>query len=125
MKFYPPFNYSKIFIDISDRSGFHFNYEDQQYVRGPGFKWGDIFVEQTGVLYNGDEYFRPCGADNFIMLIINGIVFIALAYYFDNVIASNRGISKGKLFFLPNFNHTIKKYLNNKNDDEILESNFI
>lgn len=111
LKLYPPFNYSKIFTDISQKSGFHYEVANVSWERGDGFKWEDMGVGKTGTMFNGEEYYRNPPIYNLILLFLNGLSYLILAYYFDNVVSSNRGIGKNKLFFIPYLEFFKKKFL--------------
>jgi hypothetical protein len=53
---YPPFNFSKAFSDISNKSANHFDNFEWRWVEGSGYTWGDLFTSIKGKMRFGVEY---------------------------------------------------------------------
>jgi hypothetical protein len=53
---YPPFNFSKAFSDISNKSANHFDNFEWRWVEGKGYTWGDLFSSIKGKMRFGVEY---------------------------------------------------------------------
>lgn len=98
---YPPFNFSKVYGDISQKSGYHFDYNQNRWVEGPGYGWSDLTESITGLMsFSGSQYDAPMTLDAILYMIMDGAIFAALSWYFDHVISSNRGHSLSVFFFL-------------------------
>ncbi len=48
--FYPPYNFSKAYMDISEKSGKHFDNYQFKWVQGEGYTWADLFKRNRGQL---------------------------------------------------------------------------
>ena len=99
---YPPFNYSRIFVDITQKSGFHYDYNQNKWMEGPGFEWKHLTqnFDRSGSIFS--EHF--CDFDltiySFLYLLINILISGLATWYFDNVLEHNRGQSNSFIFFL-------------------------
>ena len=97
--FYPPFDFAKIFSDISYKSLPEYNKFTRKYTPGPGFQWSDLYGE--------NEYFdltSPPTANSFYILLGLSAGFLIIAWYLDNVLPGATGISRKPWFFLmPSF----------------------
>lgn len=45
LRFYPPFNMSKLYSDIAKLSSDIYNEKDEIFSKGPGFHWNDMYHE--------------------------------------------------------------------------------
>ncbi len=54
--FYPPFIFTKCFVDIISISSSHFDYDLFQWMPGRYYSFSDIFIEYSGKLLIGIEY---------------------------------------------------------------------
>eukprot|EP00357_Protocruzia_adherens_P001361 CAMPEP_0115019368 /NCGR_PEP_ID=MMETSP0216-20121206/29400_1 /TAXON_ID=223996 /ORGANISM="Protocruzia adherens, Strain Boccale" /LENGTH=942 /DNA_ID=CAMNT_0002390821 /DNA_START=13 /DNA_END=2841 /DNA_ORIENTATION=- len=98
LSFYPPFNFSKIFGDISIKSSNHWDVNELRWVDGAGYTYSDLTEITTGEINH--DYFRvPSSLDSFGWLILNCVMFGVLAWYCDHIVESNRG--KADPFYFP------------------------
>lgn len=91
--FYPPYNFAKVFADISYVTTSEFGNSTSSYY---GF---NEFVSSQRIDYlNADS---PPAIVSILFMIMNGAIFMVLAIYFDNIIAGDVGIeSKPFYYFL-------------------------
>lgn len=98
---YPPFNFSKAFGDISQKSGYYFDYSQNRWIQGPGYNWADLLVPISGQKsFSGEPFDAPRTLDALLYMIMDGAIFALLGWYFDHVLSSNRGHSMNVFFFL-------------------------
>ena len=99
---YPPFNYSRIFVDITQKSGFHYDYNQNRWIEGPGFGWEDLTnnFDRSGSIFSESHCDMDLTIYSFLYLIINILISALATWYFDNVLEHNRGKSRAFLFFL-------------------------
>jgi len=97
---YPGFNYTKIFADYVHISGNFFDTSTFKFSEGRDYTYGDFFSQFEGYLPNGVYFCVPSAFQAFVDLTLNVFCFCFIAWYFDNVLDRNQGISKGKLFCL-------------------------
>ena len=90
LTFYPPFGFTKIFNDIAWRAGSMPNMHDRKWQLGPGYEWSDFFVARKGHI-SGLNYEIPSSFESMMDLLRNFAVFLVLTWYFDHVVAGNRG----------------------------------
>ena len=98
---YPPFSYTKIFTNITEYSGYHFNMDTRKWEPGPEKYSLKIFGKTTkgDLPFGGGGYTRYSDAVSMGILFGDALFFIILAWYFDHVIESNRG--RGESVFFP------------------------
>lgn len=98
--FYPPFNYTKIFTNITTYSGFHFDFNSRKWE--PGLEPYTISVfasDVTGDLpFGGLTYTRYSDLLSMVALFGDIAFYIILTWYFDHVIESNRGRGESPFF---------------------------
>ena len=81
-------------------SGYHYDIEQRAWNPGPHPYNIDTFTESTsGKLFTGDTFHRYSDLGSMGVLYADAALFIVLAWYFDHVVASNRG--RGASFFFP------------------------
>ena len=97
---YPGFNYTKIFADYVHVSGSFFDTATFKFSEGKKYTYGDFFQNFQGNLPNGIFFNVPSAFDSFKDLTINIIAFSLIAWYSDNVLATNQGVPKSFLFCL-------------------------
>ena len=110
LQLYPPFNFSKAFVDIARIASSSYDMFEQRFVDGSTYTWKHLFFEEIKgktIIINQD-YEAPTTWLSFVWLIINCVLFIMLAWYFDNVNASNKGRD------LPWYFPVTKEYWRNK-----------
>ena len=98
---YPPFSYTKMFTNITNYSGYHFDLESRKWepskipytmkIFSNGYK-GDL-------PFGGGTYTRYSDAASMGVLFGDALFFIILTWYFDHVMDSNRG--RGESIFFP------------------------
>jgi len=95
---YPGYNYTKLYADYVHSSGSYFDMTTFKFSQGHDYTWKDFTSNFEGVLPNGVAFDIPSPYDSFQDLFINIVIFTLLAWYSDNVLASNQGVPKGPLF---------------------------
>jgi hypothetical protein len=91
--FYPPFSYTKIFTNITEYSGFHFDFDQRIWIHDKDYTW-DIYVknvENAKLPFGGGTYDRYSDLWSTVVLLGDCVFYILLTWYFDILIASNRG----------------------------------
>lgn len=90
---YPAFKYSLIYSDISVKSCRHFSLEENRWVDGEGFTYADLYEKNAGrvQLDKFVTYESPDPLQNYFHLLLACLFYVALTYYFDRVLESNRG----------------------------------
>ena len=98
---YPPFSYTKIFTNITNYSGYHFDMETRKWEPGVKKYSLKIFVNDSGgdLPFGGGTYTRYSDLKSMGVLFGDALFFIILAWYFDHVVESNRG--RGDSFIFP------------------------
>ena len=96
-----PFTFSKAFLEIASISSTKLSPDTFMNMAGREYTFSDLFkvIEADKVLFKG-HYKIPATYMSFIYLFGEGIIFLILIYYFDNVKASNRGKGQSPLFFI-------------------------
>ena len=94
---YPPFNFSKVYGDITLRAGTTFNPADMVWEKGPGYTWDNFFEERQGS-FRGYEFRIPSSFDTIKDLVGNFMGFVAITWYLDHVVAGNRGRESSSMF---------------------------
>ena len=98
---YPPFNFSKAYGDISQKSGYHYDYNQNRWIEGPGYTWSDLLEPISGQMsFTGSSFDAPRTLDSFLYMIMDGFIFAVFCWYFDHVVSHNRGHSLNGFFFL-------------------------
>ena len=105
LMFLPFFNFGKMFLDISTLTVGRFDSLTETYVAGPGFSWESLFESLPDNLlpvYNaaGRRPKVPPPVQTWHFLIMNIVVYGALAIYLDQVLPNEFGQRKEFLFFL-------------------------
>jgi|JI9StandDraft_1071089.scaffolds.fasta_scaffold315858_2 hypothetical protein len=93
----------KIFTNITMYSGYHYDIQEHAWNAGPhDYGMSDFTVSTTGKLFTGDTYSRYSDLTSMFVLYADAVFFALLAWYFDNVVSSNRGRGKSPIFFIHN-----------------------
>ena len=69
------------------------------WVKGRNYYWEDFFTPLTGKFMGGDAFHAPSPAYTYFFNVVSVGLFLILAWYFDHVIATNRGV--GQPFYFP------------------------
>jgi ABC-type Na+ transport system ATPase subunit NatA len=79
--FYPPYNFAKIFADISLVSSKVFDSDSGSYIDGPGY----ILSQFTKLNVDSSKNLAPASIDSLYWLWANTAIFLAIAWYLDYV----------------------------------------
>mmetsp|Transcript_6781 Transcript_6781/g.20633 ORF Transcript_6781/g.20633 Transcript_6781/m.20633 type:complete len:959 (-) Transcript_6781:66-2942(-) len=95
---YPPFNFSKVWADITLLAGQRFNQTTASWQPGPGYHLSDLYTPLSIPVYNISV---PATTFSLLFLLCNYLMYLLLLLYFDNVLpfASPR-TSRPLLYFL-------------------------
>lgn len=88
--FYPGYNFSKIYNDISSKAGGHPNFEEFKFDVGEEYLWKDFRSPRTGYI-NGYEYYISSSMESVWDQVWDFFLFMILTWFFDHVLESNRG----------------------------------
>lgn len=91
VSFYPPFSLAKCVYDITQLS---FNYGSY---KGTGFSWDNLF-NWNFVNQGGMAAMIPPTLENYYLLVINGLIFAILTWFFENTLAGES--FRSPIFFL-------------------------
>lgn len=83
---YPPFSYTKIFVSITQKSGYHFDMITTRWVQGPGYSWKDFTTPETGKTLTGSAFTQYSSFISMWVLYANVAFWGLLALYFDHVL---------------------------------------
>ena len=84
MHFYPPFIFTKCYVDIISISSSHFDYDLFQWIPGRYYSFNDIFIEYKGKLLIGIEYKIDSFFQTFLWFYIS-IFFYIIAISFKEI----------------------------------------
>ena len=89
LSFYPPYHFSKIWTDISQYAGIHWDLNDNRWVEGQGYYYSYLFQNQSGFVL--DKYFStPTTFANISFIYLDLIIIFLLFLYFDNLFLHNK-----------------------------------
>ena len=88
----PSFHFANIIVNIIYKAGNHFNNQTMMWEKGNDYTWGDFNKAKQGSLF-GREYKQPSPLSSLYAILINTGSFLVLTWFFDNLVASNRGFS--------------------------------
>ena len=91
---YPPFAYSILYGVISRVASTHYDDESLRWVPAREYYWSDLTKSAAGEFSNGDMFNAPTPLHCFGMLLLDMLIYVVATWYFDHVIASNRGHSE-------------------------------
>ncbi|KAI3645060.1 hypothetical protein MP228_011224 [Amoeboaphelidium protococcarum] len=123
---FPFFNFGKMCQDILARTKFVQNSTASScnFVAGPGFKWNDLyqipFVASDPFSAPSQNPLVPVPNQSLGLLIMNTVLWMLLAMYFDKVVPNENGYAEHPLFFLfPSYYgfKTIKPFTMPQKDD--------
>ena len=97
---FSPFHFTKAFLDISTIAGNKLDLGKLVNTPGKPYHYSDLLIGEEGTIkFIFVDYSIPPTYFFFIFMLIDSIIYIILALYFDNVITSNRG--KANSIFFP------------------------
>lgn len=101
----PCFQFGKMFSDITSVVCFSFDPENMNWVKSErDFEYKDIYRIQEGTFFSKDKYVVTSFYDTAWTLLYISFLYGFLAWYFDNFLPKNRGVTRSFLFFLqPSF----------------------
>lgn len=109
---YPPFSYTKIFTNITSYSGNHFDIASRKWISGKHPYTIHTFAETVSEKepIGQQQYTRYSDLISMLIILADGALFVLLTWYFDNIIASNRGRGNSPLFpFISIYKRLFKK----------------
>lgn len=106
----------QIFTNITAYSGFHFDFTERRWIRGDiRYDWNIFANDVSGILpFGGGTYDRYSDLKSVGVMFGDCIFFILLAWYFDILIASNRGRGESIFFPIKNLYKLIFRPKNNR-----------
>ena len=118
-----PYSFSKAFIEIATISSTKLNEITFMNMVGRKYEYSDLFtVNENDMILFKAHYKIPATYESFVLLLIDGIIYLIFLFYFDNIIESNRGKAKSPIFFIYSigklFGCTKKKKKFGENDDK-------
>mmetsp|Transcript_34490 Transcript_34490/g.25583 ORF Transcript_34490/g.25583 Transcript_34490/m.25583 type:complete len:131 (+) Transcript_34490:1546-1938(+) len=99
-EFLPCFHFAKMYGDVIRTTCYHLDPETMVWMPGRDWQLNDLFTWKRGKLATLDRYEVMPMIDSLKILWTYSLMFVVLAWYFDNILVSNRGTSKPLLFFL-------------------------
>ena len=87
----PVFHFAKIYGDIALVTCYHHEPSKFVWEAGRDFKWTDLNTFRRGKLATQDRYMVYSLAESLKRLYLLILFYIIVAWYFDNVLSSNRG----------------------------------
>lgn len=87
----PSFHFVKLYADIARITSSHLHPEYLLWVPGREFKFEDMSTNPSGTFFTKDRYLVPSMIQTLYRVFNLCIIYLVCAWYFDNVIASNRG----------------------------------
>ncbi|KAL9657561.1 hypothetical protein ABK040_000988 [Willaertia magna] len=102
LSFYPPFNFAKVFSDISKKTLPVFDENQRKFVPGKGYTFYDFFVADDNSTPNpaGGVIRSPRSVYSVLILLANSLLFLIIYWYCDNVVSDASGVRKSPFFFL-------------------------
>ena len=119
-----PYSFSKAFIEIASISSTKLNEVTFMNMPGRKYKYSDLFtVKENDMIFFNTHYKIPSTFESFIVLVLDGVLYLIFIFYFDNVLESNRGKAKSPIFFIYDIGRLLgiyrpKKQKLGENDDK-------
>ena len=96
-----PYSFAKAYIEIATISSTKLNEVSFMNIEGRKYKYSDLFhVNENDMILFNTHYKIPATYECFVTLFLDGILYLIFIFYFDNVIAANRGKAKSPIFFI-------------------------
>ncbi|CAG8465050.1 7477_t:CDS:2 [Paraglomus occultum] len=120
----PFFNFGKIYLDISKLSTGKFDFLTETIIKGPGFKWHDLFnpiPNEYLPTYDaaGRTPLVPPPVQSWYLLLMDIGLYCLLTWYFDKILPDEFGTRRSPVFFLyPSFWGI--KFKRNTNTEQLL-----
>ena len=87
----PCFHFTKLYGDVARITSNHMLPEHLLWVPGREFQTEDWFTVVHGVFFTKDRFVVPSMMNTLQRIMVLNFIYLTFAWYFDNVIASNRG----------------------------------
>jgi len=92
--FFPPYSFSLAMGQVMRLASTHYDDDNFTWVKGVPYDWSDFVKPETGKFATGEHFDAPAPFFSFMMLLVNVVVYAIFTWYFDHVLASNRGVSE-------------------------------
>jgi len=114
----PFFNFTKMFLDVKNKSGVNYNMATDSIIEGENYTWQDLNKKPKTSFdntENSDSYDIEPTSHAAYYLIINTFIFFILCLYCDNVLPNIYGNKKPFYYFLlPSYWKGKNSYINEK-----------
>jgi len=110
LHFYPPFLFTKCYLDISRRATFHFDGPSLTWKPGEYFGFNDIFSNIEGKLRIGVQYKIESFFDSILWYLF--LIFLSMLIIAYNELRQNMKLGEKSGFFLFEIYRTIKTAIN-------------
>lgn len=99
LNLFPSFHFCNAFMNISAVTASNFDSATSLWVKGESYPYSAFFyrVEQNA---GATQYSRPAPFTSLIYMLLLGVLYLALMWIFDCLVASNRGFSSNPFSFL-------------------------
>lgn len=97
----PSFHFANVIVNIIYLAGNHFNNQTMMWEKGSEYEWADFSRGKQGTLF-GRNYNKPSPLNSVYAILITTAGYLVLLWFFDNIVASNRGFSSNPLAILWN-----------------------
>jgi hypothetical protein len=97
---FPSFVISIIWVLLGKIAGSHPDSSNFGWIPAREYTWSDFTTPITGKLATGQTYTLGSPFSFVCLQLLFTTLYLVLAWYFDNTIASNRGVAKPPYFFL-------------------------
>ncbi len=64
------------------------------WVKGRRYSWDDFLTRETGSIVLDATFTMPSGFETLLVLVGDMTLYLMLTWYFDHVIAHNRGVAE-------------------------------
>lgn len=95
----PSFHFANIIVNIIYLAGNHFNNQTMMWEKGADYSWSDFTRAKNGSLF-GRTYHKPSALSSIYAILMTTGGYLILLWFFDNLVASNRGFSNNPFAIL-------------------------
>lgn len=92
----PSFHFANIIVNIIFKAGNHFNSQTMMWEKGESYDWRHFSTGKDGSMF-GRAYHKPSPLNSIYAIGYNTAGFFILVWFFDNMVASNRGFSRNPI----------------------------
>ena len=90
----PSFTVSICFGSVANIAATHLDPSAVSWTPGVKYKWSDFFTDDTGVIIGGIFWTVPSPFELVMIMFYDAMLFLFLTWYFDHVVAHNRGVAE-------------------------------